>query len=205
VVPVVSRASSARPAAIVSGPRPTAPHRDARRDGEDSQPGRQRRVVADELEVLRHEEDEAEQRVGRPGLRRPDRRPAEDEQPDQHGALAAVPVAQTAGREHEGGEHEVVGVDDPLQVTRRRSQFDDQRRQAMLTASAARVTVNVDAQITTRTAAGDARPATDRTARGDDIRDPQASGRSTPPGTSRPTPIGYLEGPDTGLQARVFH
>ena len=45
---------------------------------------------------------------------------AEDDQPGDQHALAADPVAEVAGGEHEGGEHQVVGIDDPLELRVRR-------------------------------------------------------------------------------------
>ncbi len=77
------------------------PDGDARRDGEDSQPGRQWRVVADELEVLRHEEDEAEQREVRERHRRAGRgeAPVAEQRDVEHG-LVATPLPH-----HEHGDH----------------------------------------------------------------------------------------------------
>ncbi|CAA9578623.1 MAG: hypothetical protein AVDCRST_MAG33-3353 [uncultured Thermomicrobiales bacterium] len=44
------------------------------------------------------------------------RRAAEDGQPGQQDALAAEPVADRASRQQEPGEHDRVGIDDPLQL-----------------------------------------------------------------------------------------
>ena len=43
---------------------------------------------------------------------------AEDDQPGGQGALAAEAVAEAAGGQQQPGEHEHVGVDDPLQLAR---------------------------------------------------------------------------------------
>jgi hypothetical protein len=56
-------------------------------------------------------------------------RGAEDEQPDEQHALAADPVAEVPRGEHEGREHQVVGVDDPLELHRRGVKLAHQGRQ----------------------------------------------------------------------------
>jgi hypothetical protein len=56
--------------------------------------------------------------------------PAElDEESDEQHALAADPVAEVPGGEHERREHHVVGVDDPLELHRRGVKLAHQRRQ----------------------------------------------------------------------------
>ena len=50
------------------------------------------------------------------GERRRRRRDAEDDEADGQRTLAPEPVAQAAGGEQQAGEHERVGVDDPLQL-----------------------------------------------------------------------------------------
>ena len=54
---------------------------------------------------------------------------AEHGQPGQQHALAAEPVGQAAARQQQRGEDEVVGIDDPLQVTEARPQVVLNRRQ----------------------------------------------------------------------------
>ena len=54
---------------------------------------------------------------------------SEDGQSREQHALAPDAVAEIPGREHERGEHQVVGVDDPLQLRRRGVEVAHQRRQ----------------------------------------------------------------------------
>jgi len=54
---------------------------------------------------------------------------SEHAQPGQQKAFAAEAVAETAGGQQQRSEHEVVGIDDPLQLRVRRMQLANQRRE----------------------------------------------------------------------------
>ena len=54
--------------------------------------------------------------VGRSARTPTERADAEDGQADGEEAVATEPVAEAAGGEQQAGEHERVGVDDPLQL-----------------------------------------------------------------------------------------
>ncbi len=60
--------------------------------------------------------------AGSAAERRGQRRRAEQHQPDDHDLPAAEPVAQAARGEQQPGEHQDVGVEDPLGVLRARAQ-----------------------------------------------------------------------------------
>ena len=62
-------------------------------------------------------------------LTRSNCRAAEDEQPDFERSLPTEPISQGARGKEQSGEHERVGVDDPLQLGARRSQLALDRRQ----------------------------------------------------------------------------
>jgi hypothetical protein len=79
--------------------------------GEDRQRGRHH-----ERGARAHDRPGQDQLVGGGGERRGERAGGEDAQADEQRALAAAPVAQRAGGEQQPGEHQGVGVDDPLQL-----------------------------------------------------------------------------------------
>ena len=76
-----------------------------------------------------HHAARGDQLPGARGEARPPGWRAEQRQPGEQGALAPDAVGQAAGGEQERGEHEVVGVDDPLQLAVGRVQFAHQRGQ----------------------------------------------------------------------------
>ena len=92
--------------------------------GDDRQRGRhhERRPEA-------HEGPGGDQGGGAAGEGRQHRADAEDGHADEERAAAPVAVAEAPRREQEPGEHQDVGVDDPLQVAGRRVELVDERRQ----------------------------------------------------------------------------
>jgi hypothetical protein len=91
---------------------------------EDRQGGREDGRRADAGEGARG--DQLAGRVGERGQRVPQ---AEDRQPDEQDRPSAQPVGQAAAGQHEGGEHQQVAVDDPLQVARGGAELGHERRQ----------------------------------------------------------------------------
>ena len=73
---------------------------------------------------------------------------AEDEQPGDERPFAAVLVADAAGGEHQTGEHEQVGVDDPLQLTGRGLEFARERGSATFTIVPSSTVTNTAMQTT---------------------------------------------------------
>jgi hypothetical protein len=92
--------------------------------GDDRQRGRHDQRRPDTHAGARGDED-----VHRPGERRPRRSRSEEQHTGQEHALAAPPVAEAAGNEQQAGKDQDVGVDDPLQVGRRRVESAHQGRQ----------------------------------------------------------------------------
>ncbi len=72
--------------------------------------------------------DDQQRTRGRRPARRP-RSPPEDGEARDQGALAPVAVTEAAGGEHERGKGQVVGIDDPLEVARRRAELAHERGQ----------------------------------------------------------------------------
>ena len=110
-------------AAGPDGDRPTALAWVAEHVGEDRQGRRHDQGAADA-----HERPAGDQVQGRIGERRRGRTQAEQDDADLQCALAAEAVRQRAGGEEQPGEHERVGVDDPLDVGVRGLQVGHQRR-----------------------------------------------------------------------------
>ena len=84
------------------------------------------KMSAAPIPISRSAEDEALGRVDGAGQRR---RHAEHRQADHEHPLAPVPVAEAATGEEQAGEHQEVGVDDPLQLTGGGVEVDGERRQ----------------------------------------------------------------------------
>ena len=82
--------------------------------GDDRQGGRHDQGGADT-----HQPAQPDQRRGRGGQRREAGAGGEDGQAGDQDRLAAVAVSQCAGRQQQPGEHQGVGVDDPLELAHR--------------------------------------------------------------------------------------
>ena len=114
----------ATPAQIADGLRP-AP-RVGEDVGEDRQGGRHDQRAADA-----HDGPGGDQLVGGARPRRPQHEPTPKiTRPSDQRAVAAEAVAEAAGGEQQAGEHERVGVDDPLQLAGRRRRRSVARRRA---------------------------------------------------------------------------
>ena len=91
---------------------------------QDRQRGRHDERGAEALHPSQHD-----QRAGRADHRAAQRSAAEDHQADHEARLAAEPIAGVAADQQQAGEHDRVGVDDPLQLARRHVELAHQRRQ----------------------------------------------------------------------------
>ncbi len=86
--------------------------------GDDRQRGGHDQRAADA-----HQGPGADELVGAVGQRRQDRPDAHDRQADGEGAAAAEAVAERAHRQQQAGEHQDVGVHDPLELAGRRPEL----------------------------------------------------------------------------------
>ena len=91
--------------------------------GQDRQRGRHDQRPADA-----HERPAGHQLQGARRQRGRRRADGEQDDADLQGALAAEPVAEAARRQQQSGEHERVGIDDPLDLAVRGVEIADQRR-----------------------------------------------------------------------------